>query len=142
MKKIRGKRRYFRYEQWFAYSHRHLDFWGYGKTSTKLRRQHIIGHLALLDRVLEQLEHFHKPFQAWVNLNDTYPEYGAVYIHSENPYDAFPYQSEDLQLTAELPVAYCDLVDLTRYDVSYSDVDGQVNYVVQVKGKGLSVTVV
>lgn len=88
MKKFRGKRRYFRFmwstieaydlqvneEMWFAFKHHHLDFWGYGKTSGKLRRSHIQGHLALLDRMLEQLEMFPKPHQAWITLNDTYPE--------------------------------------------------------------------
>lgn len=57
MKKFRGKRRYFRNmwreihtcdlqldnEVWFSFYHHHLDFDGYGKACTKLRRQYIIG---------------------------------------------------------------------------------------------------
>ena len=154
MKKFRGKRRYFRFmwaeiaaydlqldeESWFAYKHHHLDFYGYGKTSVKIRRQHIKGHLALLDHLLLQFEHFQKPFQAWITLNDTYPEYDAVYIHTENPYDPFPYLSDDLQVTTELPVAYRDIIDLKKYAIAVSHVDGQVCYVLQVKGRGLSVT--
>lgn len=124
---------------WFAYTHHHLDFYGYGKVSGKLRREHIKGHLALLERVVEQLEFFQKPYQAWVTLNDTSPEYDAVYIHSPNPYDAFPYQSEDCNLTTELPIAYRDLIDVTKYDVACSRTDGQVCYVLQVKGRGLAV---
>lgn len=153
MKKIRGKRRYFRWmwseiatydlaideASWFAFKHRHLDFWGYGKTSGKLRREHIKGNLALLDQVLMQLEQFQKTYQAWINLNDTYPEYDAVDIHSENPYDAFPYKSEDLQGTIGLPATYWDLIDLTKYSVAMSTADGQVCYSLQVKGKGLAI---
>lgn len=97
------------HEMWFSFYHHHLDFYGYGKTSLKLRRQHIVGHLALLDNLLQQLEQFEKPYQAWINLNDTYPEYDAVYIHSENPDDVFPYKSSNLQIGTELPKAYADL---------------------------------
>lgn len=154
MKKIRGKRRYFRNmwreihtydlqidnEIWFSFSHHHLDFYGYGKSSLKLRRQHIIGHLALLDYNLQQLEQFEKPFQAWINLNETYPEYDAVYIHSENPYDAFPFQLSTLQPVREMPKAYADLIDLSKYDVMYGKENEQVSYVVQVKEKGISIS--
>lgn len=153
MKKFRGKRRYFRFmwseilsydlqveeDRWFAFEHHHLDFYGYGKASGKHRREHIRGHLALLDRVLEQLDAFTEPFQAWINLNDTYPEYDAVYVHSPNPDDEFPYQSESLYETTELPAAYRDLIDCTKYTVAVSKADGQVGYVVQVKGKGLPI---
>lgn len=153
MKKFRGKRRYFRFMwseiraydlqveegMWFAYKHHHLDFYGYGKTSGKLRREHIRGHLALLDRVLEQLQKFPEPYQAWITLNDTYPEYDAVYIHSPNPYDKFPYQSESLYETTDLPAVYRDLIDCTKYTVAVSEASGQVGYVVQVKGKGLPI---
>lgn len=153
LKKFRGKRRYFRNmwskidrydldleeDMWFAYTHHHLDFYGYGKDSGKQRREHIKGHLALLDRVLEQLESFQKPYQAWITLNDTYPEYDAVYIHSPNPYDPFPYQPEHLHLTTDLPNAYQDLIDLTKYNVAFSKMNEQVCYVLQVKEKGLAV---
>ena len=153
MKKFRGKRRYFRFmwskiraydlqvdeDMWFSFKHHHLDFFGYGETSDKLRREHIKGHLALLDRVLEQLEVFPKPYQAWITLNDTYPGYDAVYVHSPNPYDAFPYQSENLRETTELPAAYRDLIDLAKYTVAFSEADEQICYVLQVKGKGLTI---
>ena len=153
VKKFRGKSRYFRFmwseiraydleideDMWFAFKHHHLDFFGYGRKSGKLRREHIKGHLALLDQVLEQLEAFPKPYQAWIILNDTYPEYDAVYVHSPNPYDAFPYKSEDLHETTKLPAVYRDLIDLTKYTVTVSEGDGQICYCLQVKGKGLAI---
>lgn len=37
----------------------------------------------------------------------------------------------------ELPKAFADLIDLTKYDVSYSDENDEISYVVQVKEKGL-----
>ena len=112
---------------------------GLRENEGKLRRAHIQGHLALLDRMLEQLEMFPKPHQAWITLNDTYPEYDAVYVHSPNPYDAFPYQSKTLCQTTKLPAAYCDLIDLRKYTVAVSKADGEVSYVLQVKGKGLPI---
>lgn len=152
MKKFRGKRRYFRNmwrevytydlqldkEIWFAFYHHRLDFYGYGYSSVKLRRQHIIGHLAFLDHVLQQLEQFEKPFQAWIHLNDTFPQYDAVYIHSENPYEEFPYKSTNLKPIKELPKAFVDLIDLTKYDVYYNKENDENIYIVQVIGNGLS----
>lgn len=66
-----------------------------------------------------------------------YPGYDAVYVHSPNPYD-FPYQSENLRETTELPAAYRDLIDLTKYTVAVSEADEQI-CVLQVKGKGLAI---
>lgn len=153
MKKFRGKRRYFRRmwaqiaetaiaideESWYAFSHTHLDFWGYGISSGKLRRTHVKGHLALLDKVIEQFEQSDRPYQAWINFNETHPEYDAVYKHTENPYDEFPYNVSDAQETTVLPALYRDLIDVTKYRVIVSTSYDQVCYSLQVKGKGVEI---
>ena len=153
MRKFRGKRRYFRYmwtkieetdiatdaESWYSFSHTHLDFWGYGINSGKLRRAHVKGHLALLDKVIEQFEQSDRLYQAWINFNETHPEYDAVYKHTSNPYDEFPYKVTDAQETTELPMLYRDLIDLTKYRVIVSTSYDQICYSLQVKGKGLPI---
>lgn len=151
MKKFRGKRRYFRRmwaqiaetdiatdeESWYAFSHTHLDFWGYGINSGKLRREHVKGHIALLDKIIDQFEQTDRPYQAWINLNETHPEYDAVYMHTTNPYDEFPFKADGAQETTELPNLYCDLIDVSKYRIVKNVGYGQVVYSLQVKGKGL-----
>lgn len=153
MKKFRGKRRYFRRmweqiaetdidtseESWYAFSHTHLDFWGYGINSGKLRRAHVRGHLALLDKVIEQFEQSDRPYQAWAHFNETHPEYDAVFMHTTNPYDEFPFKDEEAQETTQLPNLYRDLIDVTKYRILVSTGYDQVVYSLQVKGKGLPI---
>lgn len=153
MKKFRGKRRYFRMmwaqiaethidtsdDSWYAFSHIHLDFSGYGIHSGKLRRQHVKGHLALLDKVVEQFEQSDKPYQAWINFNETHPEYDAVHMHTSNPYDAFPFKAEGAVETTELPILYRDLIDCSKYRIVRTESYGQIVYSLQLKGKGLAI---
>ncbi|MED0800993.1 hypothetical protein NST32_11865 [Bacillus sp. FSL L8-0215] len=75
LKKFRGKKRYFRHmweevntcdlklvrDSWFYFWHTHLDFFGVGGNSLKIRREHIKAHIALYYRLLKQLEGFEKP---------------------------------------------------------------------------------
>ncbi|MCT6926185.1 hypothetical protein [Metasolibacillus sp.] len=150
MKKLRGKRRYFRrmwaqiketgidtsVESWYAFSHTHLDFWGHGISSGKLRREHMKGHLALLDKVIEQFEQSNRPYQAWAHFNEKHAEYDAVFMHTSNPYDEFPFKDEDAQETNELPALYRDLIDVTKYRVYVTGKADEIIYNIQVKGKG------
>lgn len=76
MKKFRGKKRYFRnmweelntcdlkldHDSWFYFWHTHLDFFGAGEHTLKIRREHIKAHIALYNRLLKQLEDFEKPY--------------------------------------------------------------------------------
>ena len=62
-----------------------------------------------------------------------------AYVHSPNPYNAFPYKSGDLHETTELPAAYRDLIDLTKYTVAVSKSHEQICYRLQVKGKGVAI---
>ncbi|MER1999305.1 MAG: hypothetical protein ABS882_05985 [Lysinibacillus sp.] len=153
MKKFRGKRRYFRNmwtqiaetniaideESWYAFSHTHLDFWGHGITSGKLRRAHVKGQLALLDKVIEQFEQSDRPYQAWINFNETHPEYDTVYMHTKNLEDEFPYKAFDAQETTSLPILYRDLIDVTKYRIVVNTSHDQVCYSLQVKGKGIEI---
>lgn len=44
------------HDYWFDFFHTHLDFWGVGKNSLKIRREHIKAHVALYNRTLKLLE--------------------------------------------------------------------------------------
>lgn len=100
MKKIRGKRRYFRnlkrkeqvayYEldfsedSWFDFWHTHLDFDGYGNQSVKIRKEHIKSQLKLFNNLDEKLKEWGQPYQIWMQLSTNDSSYDAVYVHTKN----------------------------------------------------------
>lgn len=148
MKKFRGKKRYFRNlwrevnnvnlkldnEYWFDFWHNHLDFFGRGELSSKIRKEHIIAHLALYDNVLNQLEQFQKPYQTWVYISEDDPCLDAVYIHSFNPNeDNFPLKITSLKWDCNLPDRFKDLIDVDKFNVAYDENDNA--YVIQSKNQ-------
>ena len=86
MKKFRGKRRYFRnllrettlehnhldfgQQAWFDLWHTHLDFWGLGNTSLKVRRAHIKAHLTLYENLIDKLQQLNQPYQTWIEISE------------------------------------------------------------------------
>ncbi|MBD3858864.1 hypothetical protein IEE86_03885 [Bacillus sp. 28A-2] len=145
MKKFRGKKRYFRnlweevntfdlqldHDSWFDFSHTHLDFFGVGENSLKIRREHIKAHIALYNRVLKQLEGFEKPYQTWICIHEQDPASDAVYVHTPNPNDDyFPHKVEELERNCKLPHTFKDFIDLQQFDVSYlQSGHGEVFYI-------------
>ncbi|PRO42820.1 hypothetical protein [Bacillus sp. LLTC93] len=152
MKKFRGKKRYFRnlwkevntfdlqldHDYWFDFFHTHLDFFGVGKNSLKIRREHIKAHIALYNRLLKQLEAFEKPYQTWICIHEQDPMLDAVYVHSPNPNDDdFPHKLELLETNCKLPHTFKDLVDLHQFEVSYYQSEGEEVYYIQSKEQGI-----
>ncbi|APT47949.1 hypothetical protein [Bacillus safensis] len=152
MKKFRGKKRYFRHMweevntcdlkldrgSWFYFWHTHLDFFGVGENSLKIRREHIKAHIALYHRLLKQLESFEKPYQTWICIHEHDPGLDAVYVHTPNPYDSyFPHKVEELERNCKLPHTFKDLIDLHQFDVSYDQSECGEVYYIQSKEQGI-----
>ncbi|MCZ2738136.1 hypothetical protein [Bacillus safensis] len=152
MKKFRGKKRYFRnmweevnthqltldHDSWFSFSHTHLDFFGVGENSLKIRREHIKAHIALYHRLLKQLEGFEKPYQTLICIHENDPGLDAVYVHTPNPYDSyFPHKVEGLERNCKLPHTFKDLIDLHQFDVSYDQSECGEVYYIQSKEQGI-----
>ena len=150
MKKFRGKKRYFRNlwrevnnvnlklddEYWFDLWHTHLDFWGRGKLGSKIRKEHITAHLALYNNILNQLEHFKKPYQTWVSISENEPCMDAVFIHSVNPNnDNFPLEISNLKRNCTLPDRFKNLIDVDKFDIAYDEND--CTYIIQSKKQGI-----
>ncbi|MDR0140211.1 hypothetical protein RFW18_20840 [Metabacillus idriensis] len=154
MKKIRGKKRYFRNlwreveegynylqfdnDAWFDFWHTHLDFFGIGNQSNKLRREHIKAQMALYKHLLKKLEIFDKPYQSWIYLDNKDAGMDAVYIHTPNPNDDnFPFTIENLNWNPNIPAIYKDLINLNEFNVAYdtSEMDG--GYIIQSKQQGV-----
>lgn len=152
LKKFRGKKRYFRnmWEEvntcglkldrdlWFYFWHTHLDFFGVGENSLKIRREHIKAHIALYHRRLKQLESFEKPYQTWICIHEHAPGLDAVYVHTPNPYDSyFPHKVEELEQNCKLPHTFKDLIELHPFDVSYDQSECGEVYYIQSKEQGI-----
>ncbi|MFS0592292.1 hypothetical protein AB1L05_11935 [Cytobacillus horneckiae] len=151
MKKFRGKRRYFRNlrkataveqydlnfgnEGWFDGWHTHLDFFGLGNTSFKVRREHIKAHLALYENLLEKLDTYDKPYQSWIELNNEDAGLDAVYIHTPNPNaDNFPLKIENINWHCVVPRCLWDLIDMKELNVGFYNTEANSCYIIQAKG--------
>lgn len=153
MKKFRGKRRYFRNlwnstapehhdvdfgsEGWFNLWHTHLDFYGLGNISLKIRKEHIRAHLALYENLLDKLETLEKPYQSWVEVNEEDAGLDAVYIHTPNPNeDNFPLQIDNLNWNPIIPEYLKELINTEEYKVGYYTLESNVGFIIQSKDKG------
>lgn len=135
MKKFRGKRRYFRNlrkeelvenhqldfgaASWFDYWHTHLDFYGYGNSSLKMRKQHVKSFVNLLNNLEVALEMRGKPYQLWLLFSTVDAGEDAVFIHSENPNENnFPYvNTMPTKKMEQLPNFLEGLINLNKYEV-------------------------
>ena len=150
MKKIRGKRRYFRElwrtvhntdlnvtnSSWYDYKHFHLDFNGLGNYSAKMRKEHIKAHMSLCESFLRQLSTYKNPYQCWVviDMNDAGAD--AVYIHTENPNSTpYPNEFEDVNWDCELPKILINTLNRNKYYVGHFTSEYGEAYILQPKQK-------
>ena len=107
MKKLRGKRRYFRHlekvdyfaspagdwvallndpQHWFAGEHIHPDWWGYGKR-WKGRKAHLDALFRHFDYLVEGLQGMERPFQVFAELFDDnfYSDGDSLNVATPNP---------------------------------------------------------
>lgn len=160
MKKFRGKKRYFRnlwskvtveatierYDQdldfgnesWFDIWHTHLDFFGIGNISLKLRKEHIKAHLALYRNILIKLDSLEKPYQSWILLNDQDAGLDAVYIHTPNPNsDNFPLKIDNIVWNCNIPKFLSNVLNPKELNVGYKMWELSSGYIIQAKNKGI-----
>ncbi|MGE6376464.1 hypothetical protein [Peribacillus muralis] len=153
MKKFRGKRRYFRdlrelsveqynlnfgQEGWFDTWHTHLDFYGFGNNSVKIRREHIKAHIVLYNNLLDKLQTFDKPYQSWIELVDEDAGLDAVYVHTPNPNDDnFPLKIEDISWNCTIPKYFKDLINLNEFNVGHYEWETTNHYIIQSKNNGI-----
>lgn len=155
MKKFRGKRRYFRdlsrtvafehndldfgNEGWFDLWHTHLDFFGVGNNSAKIRREHIKAHLVVYENLLDRLDSPDKLYQSWIELDDEDAGKDAVYIHTPNPNENnFPLKIENLNWDCNIPKYFKDLVNLKEFNVGHYKWECNSSYIIQSKNKGIN----
>lgn len=148
MKKFRGKRRYFHnlekethiknYEldfdgnSWFDFWHTHLDYYGYGNYSIKIRKQHLKGLFNLFYELKEELENWGKPYQMWIEISSNDASIDALFIHSANPNeDNFPYKKlmNLVDVKSEIPSYLREIVNEENYKIeNYKNIEEDGNF--------------
>ena len=139
MKKIRGKRRYFRNLQkkqqpsahpldfssdsWFDFWHVHLDFDGFGNGHLKMRKAHVQALFHLMDELNAALQTWGQPYQLWIELSRLDAGLDAVFIHTNNPNDDnFPFTDLTLtEPTERLPDYLQTIEGLEQYQIRLSE---------------------
>ena len=126
-------------QAWFDLWHTHLDFFGLGNTSLKVRRAHIKAQLTLYENLIDKLQQLNQPYQTWIEINELEAGQDAVYIHTKNPNsDNFPLIINELKWNQSLPHFLEDLIDLNRFHVGQYKEDDSTFYIIQSKGaKGM-----
>ena len=152
MKKFRGKKRYFRKlwrkvdlfnleiddKTWFDFWHIHLDFYGVGNQSLKVRKEHIKAQVMLYDKLLKELESIQLPYQSWICIHEEDTGSDAVYIHTPNPnFDYFPHLPPGLNWSCELPTSFRELIDQDKYNVGFYKSEYEETYFIQSKTHGI-----
>ncbi|MCM3758261.1 hypothetical protein M3197_12390 [Sporosarcina aquimarina] len=155
MKKFRGKRRYFRNlwreveegyihlqfdnDAWFDFWHVHLDFFGLGDYSNKIRKEHIKAQITLYKNLLKRLKIFKKPYQSWIYLDLKDACMDAVFIHTPNPNDDnFPVRLENVNWNPNIPISFKGLIDLCEFNVGYDTAfEFGGGYLIQSKHQGV-----
>lgn len=128
-------------DSWYSLWHTHLDWHGITNNSEKHRKKHIIYYLDLLEKTEMITKHNDKKFQTWIFFDSKEGMYDAIYFHTENPNNEFPYKISNIQWNIELPNMFQGLLDLSKYSFGRIDYNSnnKYSYFIQKKGLGESI---
>lgn len=134
MKKLRGKKRYYRNllaratdynlrlteESWFDMWHTHLDWSGIGNQGMRPRRHHISALVQLHNNLLKQLESFPKPYQIWMTIHENDSGQVAVFIHTPNENrDNFPFKFDHINWNCPVPQILEEIFNVYEYEIGF-----------------------
>lgn len=144
MKKFRGQRRYFRNlwretkvkhydlkiekDSWFDLWHTHLDFYGYGNNSLKIRKEHMKAHIALYKDFQESLQELEMPYQLWIAIVDEEASSDAVYLHT-----SFPFKIDNVNRNCTIPTYLKEVINLNEFNVGQYKSESSTIYLIQKK---------
>jgi hypothetical protein len=83
-------------EDEFYYNHWHLDWNGIGDYSPEIRLITLEAHLLIFEMLAKTAANMGKPFQLFLSLAHQDAGQDAVYMHTPNPYSAFPADFDDV----------------------------------------------
>jgi len=123
---------------WFDYWHKHLDMRGATVNQPKRRQRYMRLYLGMLDAVQAQSAKWDKPFQTWIHVGDD-AKTDALFFHTPNEAEDFPYKSEIAVWDAKLPDWLHDMIDPGQYRLGMLIYDDCTQYIIQKRGLGIPV---
>lgn len=127
-------------KSWYNLWHTHLDWDGITTYSKKQRARHLKYYMMLLDKIERDTQEIKRSFQTWIFINENDGGMDAIYLHTENPYTAFPYYLDKMEMNTELPDFIKTTIDLNKYNIGRITSDDGHLYFVQKKGLGISIS--
>ena len=95
--------------------------------------------MALYSSLLENLQAFEKPYQAWIELVDEEAGLDAVYLHTPNPNeDNFPLKIENISWDCAIPNYLKDLINVNQFNIGHYQLGSTNNYIIQSKNNGIN----
>ena len=128
----------FEQSKWYDFWHEHLDWWGYVVNQPKRRKKYMEYYLQMLEKVEMQASVSDKPFQTWIHVSED-GHTDALFFHTQNPTDDFPYRDDDIAWDAKLPDWLQGMIDPEQYRYAKMTYEGLVQYVIQKKGLGIPI---
>jgi hypothetical protein len=129
-------------ESWYRMWHTHLDWYGITNVSEKHRKIHIQYYLKIMEKIETQTRDNKRLFQTWIYLDGYEGTCDAIYFHTENPEDDFPYWLDIIKWNKKIPQILIGLLDLSKFDIGilHNERDNVDSYIIQKKGLGLEIS--
>lgn len=120
--------------EWFCFSHQHLDWNGVGDLGPRIRLKTLEAHALVFRAYALALSRFDRPFQLWLSFGMSDAGQDAVYCHSANLHSKFPAEFDDVTWgNSSLEALLCIWLPEFRLVVGVRD----WNYVIFAEGIGV-----
>ena len=117
-------------KKWCDYWHTHFDWESRGMRSRSQHRKHIRLLMLAFARAKNELKGQAQSFQVFACIYPSDPGSDALYIHTPNPYSAFPASFDDCKFPNICPPLLMGLVDIGRYRIGISGHGSDVTYTI------------
>lgn len=115
-------------KKWCDYWHTHFDWESRGTRSRSEHRKHIRPLMLAFARAKSELKRQAQSSQVFACIYPSDPESDALYIHTPNPYSAYPALFDDCRFTNNCPPLLMGLVDMVQYRIGISGDGSSVSY--------------
>lgn len=128
-------------ESWYRMWHIHLDWDGITSLSDKHRKIHILYYTKILNKINDQTRRNKRDFQTWIYLDGGDGTNDALYIHTRNPEDDFPYCLDNIEWDTEIPPILIGLLDLSTFYIwkFKGKKENMPSYIIQKRELGLKI---
>lgn len=117
-------------KKWCDYWHVHFDWESRGMRSRSEHRKHIRPLMLAFARARNELKDQAQSSQVFVCIYPSDPGSDGLYVHTPNPYSAFPAAFEDCKFTDTCPPLLMGLVNMRHCRIGVSVHGSDVSYTI------------